>query len=136
MRGNQSTMSGSSSSPASGSPGSSPVPASGSPTPHSGRLRLTLSSDGESHKLLNTASILILIVGLLSFALAIVIRNDSAARGVGWAATTASTGLVSMVVGLGFQMVSRTTEQRILIVTGIIAGFVGFALGIAHGGFG
>jgi hypothetical protein len=72
----------------------------------------------------------------LSFVLAIVIRNDSAARGVGWAATAASTGLVSMVAGLGFQMVSATTEQRALIVTGIIAGFVGFALGIAHGGFG
>jgi hypothetical protein len=129
-------MAGSSSTPASGSPGSSPAPASGSPTPHSGRLRPTLSSDGESHKLLNTASVLILIVGLLSFVLAIVIRNDSAARGVGWAATAASTGLVSMVAGLGFQMVSATTEQRALIVTGIIAGFVGFALGIAHGGFG
>jgi len=136
MRGNQSTMSGSSSTPASGSPGSSPAPASGSPTPHSGRLRPTLSSDGESHKLLNTASVLVLIVGLVSFALAIVIRNDSAARGVGWAAADASTGLVSMVAGLGCQMVSTTTEQRILIVTGIIAGFVGFALGIAHGGFG
>jgi hypothetical protein len=73
---------------------------------------------------------------LVSFALAIVIRNDSAARGVGWAAADASTGLVAMVAGLGFQMVSTTTEQRVLIVTGIIAGFVGFALGIAHGGFG
>jgi hypothetical protein len=85
---------------------------------------------------INIGSVLVLIVGLLSFALAIVIRNDSAARGVGWAAVTASTGLVSMVAGLGFQMVSFTTEQRVLIVTGIIAGFVGFALGIAHGGFG
>jgi hypothetical protein len=33
-------------------------------------------------------------------------------------------------------MFSATTEQRTLLVTGIIAGFVGFALGIAHGGFG
>ena len=75
-------------------------------------------------------------IGVVSFALAIVIRNDSAARGVAWAAVTGSTGLVAMVAGLGFQMVSRTTEQRTLLVTGIIAGFVGFALGIAHGGFG
>jgi hypothetical protein len=82
------------------------------------------------------ASVVILLVGLLSFTLAIVIRNDSAAHGVAWAAVTASSGLASMVGGLGFQMVSATTEQRTLIVTGIIAGFVGFALGIAHGGFG
>jgi len=33
------------------------------------------------------------------------------------------------------QMVSHTREQRILIVTGIIAGFVGLAIGISKGGF-
>lgn len=99
-------------------------------------MRPTLSSDGESHKLLNLAAVVILLLGLLSFALAIIIRNDSAARGVAWAAVTGSTGLVAMVGGLGCQMVSATTEQRTLLVTGIIAGFVGFALGIAHGGFG
>jgi len=41
-----------------------------------------------------------------------------------------------MVGGLFTQMHSATTEQRILIVTGIIAGFIGCALGLAHGGFG
>jgi hypothetical protein len=125
MRGNQNTMT-----------GSSPTPTSGSPTPHSGHLRLTLNSDGKSHKLLNAAAVLVLLIGLLSFVLAIVIRNDAAAGGVAWAAITASSGLVSMVGGLGFQMFSATTEQRCLLVTGIIAGFVGFALGLAHGGFG
>jgi hypothetical protein len=116
--------------------GSSPNPASEAPAPHSGRLRLTLNSDGNSHKLLNAASVLILLIGLASFALGIVIRNDSAAGGVAWAAVTTSAGLVAMVAGLVVQMVSATTEERVLIVTGIIAGFVGFAMGLAHGGFG
>ncbi len=116
--------------------GSHPTPASGSPTPHSGRLRLTLNSDGKPHKLLNRAAVLVLLIGLVSFVLAIVIRNDRAAGGVAWAAIDASTGLVSMVGGLGVQMFSATTEQRVLVVTGIIGGFVGFALGLAHGGFG
>ncbi len=33
------------------------------------------------------------------------------------------------------QLNSATRDQRILIVTGIIGGFVGMALGIGHGGF-
>jgi hypothetical protein len=105
------------------------------PTQH-GHLRPTLNSDGQSHKLLNVATILTLLVGLASFVLGLVIRNDSAVGGVAWAAITASAGLVSMVGGLFTQMFSATTEQRILIVTGIIAGFIGCALGLAHGGFG
>jgi hypothetical protein len=32
-------------------------------------------------------------------------------------------------------MVSATREQRILIVAGIIAGFVGLAIGLSRGGF-
>jgi hypothetical protein len=33
------------------------------------------------------------------------------------------------------QMVSATRNQRILIVTGMIAGFVGVAIGLSKGGF-
>ena len=49
--------------------------------------------------------------------------------------TSAATGLVSCLVGLYAQMISATREQRVLIVTGIIAGFVGLALGLSRGGF-
>jgi len=108
-----------------------------SPLPRQhGHLRPTLNSDGQSHKQVNVATVLTLVLGLVSFVLGLVIRNDSAAGGVGWAAITAVLGLVSMVGGLFTQMHSATTEQRILIVTGIIAGFIGCALGLAHGGFG
>jgi hypothetical protein len=40
-----------------------------------------------------------------------------------------------LVVGLYAQMISATREERILLVTGMVAGFVGLALGLAHGGF-
>ena len=47
----------------------------------------------------------------------------------------AVTGLAALLVGLFTQMMSATREERILLVTGMIAGFVGLALGLAHGGF-
>lgn len=100
-----------------------------------GRLpHLTLNSDGRPHPVLNAASVFTLIIGLLSFALGLYIRN-APGSGLGVAALTASTGLAAMVVGLYTQMMSATREERVLIVIGIIAGFVGFALGLAHGGF-
>jgi hypothetical protein len=101
-----------------------------------GRFHLTLNSDGQSHKLVNVLTIFVLAIGMASFVLGLVIRNVSGTDGIGWAAVTTSAGLVSMVVGLYTQMISATREQRVLIVTGIIAGFVGFAIGLAHGGFG
>jgi hypothetical protein len=44
--------------------------------------------------------------------------------------------VASMVVGLYAQLVSSNREQRIVIVTGLVAAFVGGALAIAHGGVG
>jgi hypothetical protein len=32
-------------------------------------------------------------------------------------------------------MISATRPQRILLMAGVVAGFVGVCLGIAHGGF-
>ena len=107
------------------------------PSHQPGHLHFKLNSDGQSHTLLNVASVLVLLIGVASFTLGIFIRNDSSIGGVvGWAAVTTSMGLIAMVGGLWAQLVSATTEERILIVTGIIAGFVGFAVRLAHGGFG
>jgi len=41
-----------------------------------------------------------------------------------------------MLVGLFSQMMSATREERVLLVVGIIAGFVGLALGLGFGGAG
>jgi uncharacterized membrane protein HdeD (DUF308 family) len=97
------------------------------------RPRLNLNSDGQPHPVLNVTSFFILMVGLLSFALGLFLRTGPSGEH-GWAVVTAVTGLVALVGGLFAQMMSATREERIIIVTGIIAGFVGMALGLAHGG--
>lgn len=105
-------------------------------TPGPGRFHLTLNSDGQSHRLINVLTIGVLGLGLVSFVLGLVIRNDSGAHALGWAVVTGVTGLVALLGGLYTQMISATREERVLIVTGIIAGFVGLCLGLAHGAFG
>jgi len=104
---------------------------------HGGRGHLphvSLNSDGQPHPMVNALTIFTLVIGLVSFVLGLVIRNISD-TGLGWAIATGATGLAALLVGLYTQMISVTREQRVLIVTGIIAGFVGAALGLAHGGF-
>jgi len=94
---------------------------------------LTLNSDGRSHPVENVLAVSILAIGIASFVLGLVVRNDTAA-GSAMAIAASATGLYSLIVGLYAQMVSATREERVIIVTGIIAGFVGLALGLAHGG--
>ena len=92
-----------------------------------------LNSDGQPHPVQNILTIITLVVGLVSFVLGLVVRNAHAGAAV--IVITTATGLVACLVGLYVQMISATREQRILIVTGIIAGFVGLALGVSKGGF-
>ncbi|MBV9096318.1 MAG: hypothetical protein JO132_21000 [Streptosporangiaceae bacterium] len=93
-----------------------------------------LNSDGRPHPVQNALTVFTLLVGLASFVLGMVVRNVPSA-GTAAHITATVTGLAAMLVGLYTQMVSATRVQRILIVTGMIAGFVGTALGLAHGGF-
>jgi ammonia channel protein AmtB len=102
-------------------------------TVESGRRHNILNSDGQPHPVQNILAIVTLVVGLVSFALGMVIRNAHTSDAVIVIAT--ATGLVSCLIGLYLQMISSTREQRILIVTGIIAGFVGLAIGVSKGGF-
>lgn len=87
---------------------------------------VTLNSDGRPHPLLNTLTLITLVFGIVSFALGFVVRAHLAASVL---------GLVALAVGLYAQMVSETREERMLIVTGLVAAFVGVSLGFAHGGF-
>ena len=73
------------------------------------------------------------VAGLASFVLGLIVRDTHAATAVHIIAT--ATGLAAMGIGLYAQMVSSTRNQRVLIVTGIIAGFVGLAIGLSRGGF-
>ena len=102
-------------------------------TVESSRRRNILNSDGQPHPVENILTIFTLVVGLVSFVLGMIVRNAHVSSAV--IVITTATGLVSCLVGLYVQMISHTREQRILIVTGIIAGFVGLAIGISKGGF-
>ena len=102
-------------------------------TVESGRRHNILNSDGQPHPVQNILTIVTLVVGLVSFVLGLVIRNAHTSAAVIIIAT--ATGLVSCLIGLYVQMISSTREQRVLIVTGIIAGFVGLAIGLSKGGF-
>jgi hypothetical protein len=93
-----------------------------------------LNSDGRRHPVQNALTIFTLIAGLVSFVLGMIVRNvPHLVPAVHVIATAA--GLAAMLVGLYTQMVSATRNQRVLIVAGIIAGFVGLALGLSKGGF-
>jgi len=98
-----------------------------SPRPH------ILNTDGKPHPLENATAIAVLVTGLISFVLGLVVRNSHTGPAVHIIAT--GTGLFALLVGLYAQMVSSTRNQRVVIVTGIIAGFVGLAIGLSRGGF-
>jgi RsiW-degrading membrane proteinase PrsW (M82 family) len=102
-------------------------------TVESSRRHNILNSDGQPHPVENMLTIFTFVVGLVSFVLGMIVRNVHTGAAVIVIAT--ATGLVSCLVGLYVQMISSTREQRVLIVTGIIAGFVGLALGVSKGGF-
>jgi hypothetical protein len=93
-----------------------------------------LNSDGQPHPLVNVLTVITLVLGLVSFVLGLIVRNVSG-LGAATVIITTATGLISVLVGLYVQMISATREQRILIVTGMIAGFVGLAIGLSKGGF-
>ena len=90
------------------------------------RTHLTLNSDGQRHPLENSLAVFTLITGLIVFAAGWVVNLHVLASVL---------GIVSMLVGLYAQLISATREERMIIVTGLVAAFVGTALGFAHGGF-
>jgi hypothetical protein len=90
---------------------------------------------GTGTKVVTTAAVVTVLLGLVSFVLGMVVRNvHSTTPALHVIATV--TGALSIVIGLYFQMISGTRNERIIIVTGMIAGFVGACLGLAGGGIG
>jgi uncharacterized membrane protein YqgA involved in biofilm formation len=99
----------------------------------SGRRLNIFDTDGQPHPAENITAIAVLLAGLVSFVLGLVVRNTHAGPVVHIIATVL--GLFALLVGLYVQMVSSTRNQRVIIVAGIIAGFVGLAIGLSRGGF-
>jgi len=91
------------------------------------RARLTLNSDGQRHPVENALTAFSFVAGIVAFAIGFIVCVYLAGTVL---------GIVAFLVGLYSQMVSNTREQRVLIMAGIVAAFVGLGLSIAHGGLG
>jgi hypothetical protein len=101
-----------------------PVPRVIIPQPH--LPHVTLNSDGLPHPLENTLAAVTLVAGVTALILGFVVAQHFPA---------VILGLLALFIGLYDQMISATRAERIVIVTGLVAGFVGAGLGFAHGGF-
>ena len=99
----------------------------GQPTARTYMSRITMNTDGKRHPLENGLTAFTLAAGVVAFATGFVVRQHVLAT---------SLGLAALVIGLYAQLISATRPERIVIVAGLVAGFVGLALGLAHGGFG
>ncbi|MEU7000339.1 hypothetical protein [Nonomuraea sp. NPDC046570] len=89
-------------------------------------FKLTLNTDGHPHPRENALSIATLVCGLIAFWAAFVPGGHVIAS---WLGALGFTG------GLLSQYLSATTAERSLNIIGIVASFVGVAVGIARGGF-
>jgi hypothetical protein len=94
---------------------------------HSHLSHISLNDDGQRHPLENALALFTLLTGIPSFILGFIVAAHLPAVVL---------GLAGLCVGLYDQMISATRNERIVIVTGIVAAFVGAGLGFAHGGFG
>lgn len=89
------------------------------------RFRI-LNTDGRRHPLENGLAVFTLGAGIAAFALGFIVIAHMAAAVI---------GLAALVVGMYAQLISATRPERMIIVTGLVAAFVGLAMGLAHGGF-
>ena len=96
---------------------------------------LSTHGTGTASAMQTAAAAITIVLGLVSFVLGMIVRNMHGAPSA-FHVIALVTGLLSFVIGMVFQMISSTRNVRILIVTGMIAGFVGAPLGPAARGFG
>jgi hypothetical protein len=113
--------------------------ATGTSTPGAARGRgrprlphLSLNDDGQPHPVENSLSLFTLVAGLVSCVLGFLAYQDVSGAWTHVGATWL--GLIALLVGLPAQLYSATRTERMLIVTGLVAAFVGVCLGLAHGG--
>ena len=96
------------------------------------RPRVTLNDDGQRHPMVNSLSLFTLVAGIVACVLGFLANQHGAGA---WAHVGATwLGLITLLVGLPAQLFSATRTERMLIVTGLVAAFVGVSLGLAHGG--
>ena len=96
--------------------------------------QVAIAPAGPRQMALNVLAVVTIVLGLVSFALGMIVRNETSASAA-LHVTATVTGAIAIVLGLYIQMISATRTERIIVVTGMIAGFVGACLGLAYGGF-
>jgi hypothetical protein len=113
--------------------------ATGTSAPGAARVRgrprlphVTLNDDGQPHPVENSLSVFTLVTGLVSCVLGFLAYQHVSGAWTHVGATWL--GLITLIVGLPAQLYSATRTERMLIVTGLVAAFVGVCLGLAHGG--
>ena len=92
---------------------------------HVHRHHFTLNTDGARHPLENTGSTITAVLGLVAAVCAIFPSMHLLAS---WA------GLVGLGTGLWAQMISATTAERFVNITGVVLSGIGLLFGLAHGG--
>ncbi len=96
--------------------------------------RITLNTDGQRHPVENVLALFTLVAGLAACVTGF-LANYVVSQP--WAHITATwLGLAALLVGLYSQLISATRNERMVIVTGLVAAFIGVALGLANGGLG
>ena len=93
---------------------------------------LTLNDDGQRHPTENSLSVFTVVAGLVACVLGFLAYQHVSGAWTHVGATWL--GLITLIVGLPAQLFSATRSERMLIVTGLVAAFVGVSLGLAHGG--
>lgn len=91
-----------------------------------GGLGVGPGKSGKTHLAETTLSVMTLLLGLVAFVATFFSGGHVVAS---WA------GALGFGIGLYSQYLSVTTAQRSINVIGIVAAFLGVALGIARGGF-
>ncbi len=94
--------------------------------PRTRERHLILNGDGKRHPWIATAAAYAVVAGLASFILGMLTMDHLAGTIL---------GLTGFVIGLWAQMLSATRGERVFIIFGVVASFVGMGLGFAHGGF-
>jgi hypothetical protein len=89
------------------------------------RHHFILNTDGERHPLENTGSTLTALLGLVAAASAFFPSLHLLGS---WA------GLLGLGAGLWAQMISATTAERFVNITGVVLSGIGLLFGLAHGG--
>jgi hypothetical protein len=93
---------------------------------HSPLSIISLNDDGQRHPLENTLAVFTLVTGIPALILGFIVVAHFPAVVL---------GLLSLIVGMYGQMISATRNERIVLMAGVVAAFVGAGLGFAHGGF-